>query len=151
MATDASNQDTDPSAEGEVFYVPPPEQEPRGFDRRQAVDPNFSGPDRRKANRRKPIERRGQNPGYELKSRAETNFPEAFIPVSKEFYEDGTLLLEATFKDGRQDGTTTFYYESGAPRFVSMYEEGGLVHRKHYDDMGQLISKVTGVNHGNQR
>ncbi len=122
MDLDASNQNTQPGAEGEVFYVPPTVS---SADRRQATDPNYGDPERRQSDRRKP-ERRAQATEYELKSRAETIYPEAFIPVSKEFYEgltkeqrDKLIRIQATAQE-------KVGFEKGAPKFfIQDFEPDG--------------------------
>lgn len=112
---DDHNEHEQPEAEGSMFYAPPPD--PSLSDRRKAADPNFSGPERREANRRQPSERRAASQEYELKSRSESIYPEAFIPVSKEFYEGLTKEQQDKLIKIQAIAQEKVGYEKGAPKF----------------------------------
>ena len=60
--------------------------------------------------------------------------------IYREYYDNGKKRLEATYKDSKQDGLTTFWYENG-----NKYSEGTYID-------GRLTGKVTyWYEHGQKR
>ena len=46
--------------------------------------------------------------------------------IDKEYHENGSLKFVKTFKDGKQHGETTFYFDTGQKRIEYHYKEGKL-------------------------
>ncbi|MDG1023071.1 MAG: hypothetical protein P8I42_02285 [Flavobacteriaceae bacterium] len=46
--------------------------------------------------------------------------------IDKEYHENGSLKCIKTFKDGKQHGETTFYFDTGQKRIEYHYKEGKL-------------------------
>ena len=63
--------------------------------------------------------------------------------VQKEYYANGNLHIEKTYKDGKLNGRYRAYYKNGKLREEANYQDGqldGVVRR--YDDAGQLESET---------
>lgn len=74
------------------------------------------------------------------KSRAERFYKDGKIEdVFKAWDEDGSIFFEIHFKDGRQDGPDKTFYRHGAIQFLDIYKEGRHIHRKTYDEGGNLL------------
>ncbi len=131
-------------ADGGVFYAPPthaeekhtPGSKPPAGDRRQddrrAIDAmEFKGIERRKADRRGGVNlgRRssdtdGGGEEYRLKSKAESAYPQAYKPVSAEFWEgltkeqqDQLVKIQAIAQEkvGYEKGTTKYFIDDPHP------------------------------------
>jgi len=59
--------------------------------------------------------------------------------VTKDYYENGQLKMEANYKDGKLEGVAKFYYESGQLELEGNYKNDkreGI--NKEYYECGQL-------------
>ena len=56
----------------------------------------------------------------------------------KAYDEDGSIFFEVEYKDGQQNGIDKTYYRSGALEYLDTYKGGRRVHRKTYDEGGNL-------------
>jgi antitoxin component YwqK of YwqJK toxin-antitoxin module len=61
--------------------------------------------------------------------------------VVEERYPDGSLFVEANYKDGERHGPTLVYYEDGTLRTESVYQQGRLVSEREFAEDGKLISE----------
>ena len=65
-----------------------------------------------------------------------------FTEVRKEYYENGALKAEITFKKDKFEGPGKLYYENGALKQEYTYKKGKLEELvKNYDENGELIEK----------
>ena len=89
--------------------------------------------------------------------------------IIREYYDDGTLMYESTYKNGALEGPTKGFYQNGALagewnykndelegtgkvyfntgelQYIDTYENGEMVDRKTYDKTGKLVTeKKTG-------
>jgi antitoxin component YwqK of YwqJK toxin-antitoxin module len=58
-----------------------------------------------------------------------------------DYYPDGKLFVEASYRNGQRDGITRVYYEDGTLRTESLYKEGRLINEKEYDVTGKLMNE----------
>jgi len=131
-----------PGADGSDFYAPSPDKpdekkreaapvERRMEDRRKSLQQYF-GEERRREGSREPAGGAGRKQAadkeYRLRSKSETLYPTAFIPVSKEFYNELTqeqrdklmkLQAIAQEKAGYEKGTPKFFIEDFDPSGAS--------------------------------
>ena len=59
-----------------------------------------------------------------------------FTGVAVTKHENGQKELEATFKDGKDDGLSTMWRENGKKRAEAIWKDGELVSLKNWDDVG---------------
>ena len=62
-----------------------------------------------------------------------------FTEVRKEYYENGALKAEITFKKDKAEGPAKEYYESGKLKNSGTYKKGELINVKRYNEQGKLI------------
>ena len=62
----------------------------------------------------------------------------AYLERLKGYYENGQLLGEYNYKDGKQEGITKVYYKSGEIKYIDTYKNGTKINRKKYDKEGKL-------------
>ena len=59
--------------------------------------------------------------------------------IAKSYYENGTLEIETTYKDDQPEGIARYYDEGGNAKSETTYKNGQRIHRKEYDETGNLI------------
>jgi len=57
--------------------------------------------------------------------------------VKKEYWENGKLRSETHYKNGKEDGLSTFWYESGEKRVEHFFKNGKLERRMEYHKNGK--------------
>lgn len=58
--------------------------------------------------------------------------------VFKAYDEDGSIFFEINYKGGKQEGFDKTYYRSGVMQYLDIYQEDKRIHRKTYDEGGNL-------------
>jgi antitoxin component YwqK of YwqJK toxin-antitoxin module len=59
--------------------------------------------------------------------------------AGKEYYESGRLKAEGESRDSCREGVWTTYYEDGKTEYIDTYNHGQKIHRKSFDQAGNLI------------
>jgi len=69
------------------------------------------------------------------------------VKISKEFYENGSIKSESTFKVDLLDGKQILYHENGKIKEIKYWSSGNPVDSvKLFDEMGKLTQKGCYVN-----
>ena len=71
-----------------------------------------------------------------------------FTGRAESFYENGQKELESNYKDGKQDGLSSFWYENGQKMWERNYKDGKLMSAEAWKPNGEKCP-VTNVNDGN--
>ena len=61
--------------------------------------------------------------------------------MQKVFYKSGHLYQEGRFKDDKLNGEAKTYFEDGKIKFIDIYNNGKLIKRKTFDELGNLTSE----------
>jgi len=51
---------------------------------------------------------------------------------SREYYDDGQLMIEKTYKDGKLDGPYKTYHDNGQLKEEETYKDGEFIDSKEY-------------------
>jgi len=71
--------------------------------------------------------------------RAERFYNEGKINgIFRAFDEDGSIFFEISYYDGKQNGPDKTFYRSGVLQYLDIYKDGKRLHRKTYDEQGNL-------------
>lgn len=58
----------------------------------------------------------------------------------RQYFENGTLAMEFTEKDGKKIGDEKIYFSNGKPKSILKYKDGVCYHRDDYHDNGSIAS-----------
>ena len=58
----------------------------------------------------------------------------------RQYFENGTLAMEFTEKDGKKIGDEKIYYSNGKPKSILKYKDGVCYHRDDYHNNGSIAS-----------